>query len=74
MVRHARELEDEVLFEPLTGRIFGDESGPSELLVGDQCFLFVVDDVWAALTDPKTFRWDEDDGPTPIDVLRDTGR
>jgi hypothetical protein len=70
MVRWAEEVKDQELFEPMPGRFVVNEWGSSELLVGGERYVFRPGDLWDSLTDPRTYRRD-DEGPFPIDALRD---
>jgi hypothetical protein len=70
MVRWAREVEgEEDFYQPLVSRFVERGPGYIELSVGRAQYGFLAQDFWAALTDPATFRRDEE-GPLPIDVLR----
>ncbi len=70
MMRWAEEIEDQELFEPVPGRFVLNERGYSELLVRGERYVFRPGDLWDSLTDPRTYRRD-DEGPFPIDALRD---
>jgi hypothetical protein len=69
MVRYAREIEEEELFEPAPARFVENRPGALDLLLLGERYLFRPQDFWRALTDPKTYR-PERYGPDPIDVLR----
>jgi hypothetical protein len=72
MMRWAEEIEDQELFEPLPALFVATEEGRNELLIRDKRYVFRPGDLWDSLTDPRTYRRD-DDGPFPIDALRDPG-
>jgi hypothetical protein len=70
MMRWAEEIEDQELFEPVPALFVATEKGLNELLVRGERYVFRPEDLWESLTDPRTYRRD-DDGPFPIDALRD---
>jgi hypothetical protein len=70
LMRAAEEIEDEELYEPVPAKFVKDRILGCSLRVRGDYYLVRPDDLWDALTDPSTYKAD-DEGPVPIDVLRD---
>jgi hypothetical protein len=60
VVRHAKEITEEVLFQPVAAKLCADGKGLVELLIWNERYLFRRRDFWDALVDPQTFRVDND--------------
>jgi hypothetical protein len=71
LARYAGQIDGEDMFAPLDGKITGEGAhGLTELHVGDDRYLLILEDLQDAVTDPATYDPNRDGPPYPIDVLR----